>query len=178
MSVVRRGPTAPLAAVLSVLAFPALSQPAATAASQGAFTGPITIKDVKVQFFFEKSATFSENIADFPAPIVNAQRGEGAPEPASGVLVTMEVVGPKGGQSNDKIALHMAQVNITRKYKSGPRLEQRVFGGFRFNDKGSSYKAFMIDAATCAPLEIEAKLGRSRKFVKVDFECTPELASQ
>ena len=85
MSVVRRGPTAPLAAVLSVLAFPALSQPAATAASQGAFTGPITIKDVKVQFFFEKSATFSENIADFPAPIVNAQRGEGAPEPASGV---------------------------------------------------------------------------------------------
>ncbi len=156
-------------------AAPAAAQQAQPAAAQGAFTGPITVRDLKIQLFFEKTAKFSENVADAPKPFVNAHRGEGLAEPASGLFVTFEVVGPKNGQSNDKIASHMAQINVTRKYKSGPRLEQRVFGGFRFNDQGVAYKAFMVDAATCAPIEIEARLGRSRKVAKVEFECNAEV---
>jgi hypothetical protein len=175
-----RGWPAALAAGLMwsapVLAQPAPAAPAAPAAPQGAFTGPLVIKDLRVQFFYEKTAKLSENIADAPRPFVNAHRGENLPEPASGLFVVMEVAGPKNGQSNDKIALHMAQVNVTRKYKSGPRLEQRVFGGFRFNEQGVAYKAFMIDAATCAPVEIEARLGRSRRSTKVDFECNAEVS--
>lgn len=144
------------------------------AAPPAAFTGPLAIRDLRVQFFNEKSATFSANIADAPQPFHNAARGEGLAEPASGLLITIEVGGPKNGRSNDKIALHLAQVNVTRKYKAGPKLEQRVFGGFFFNEQGVAYKAFMVDAATCAPIEIEARLGRSRKAVKVDFDCSPE----
>ncbi|WP_342359442.1 hypothetical protein [Terrarubrum flagellatum] len=161
----------PIAALMVLSGSSAMAQqPAPT----GAFTGPITIKNVKVQLFLEKTAHFSENIADSEKPFENVVRGESVSEPASGVLVTLEVAGPKNGQSNDKIARHMAQVNITRKYRAGPKLEQRVFGGFRFNEQGVAYKAFMVDAATCAPLEIEARLGASKKTVKVEFSCTAE----
>lgn len=152
----------------------ASASPAAAQAAPGAYTGPLTIKDVKIQLFLEKSAKLSENIADTTKVFHNVHRGEGVAEPASGLLVTFEVAGPKNGQSNDKIARHMAQVNVVRKYKSGPKLEQRVFGGFRFNDQGVAYKAFMVDAATCAPIEIEARLGASRKMVKVEFACSAE----
>lgn len=155
---------------------PSLAQKVAAPAPApaGAFTGPINIKDLKVQLFLEKSARLSENIADSGRNFQNAHRGESVAEPASGLFVTLEVTGPKNGQSNDKIARHMAQVNVTRKYRTGPKLEQRVFGGFRFNDQGVAYKAFMVDAATCAPIEIEARLGASRKTVKIEFDCTAE----
>lgn len=161
---------------LALFASPSLAQKVAAPAPSptGAFTGAINIKDLKVQLFLEKSAKLSENIADHAVPFQNAHRGEGVAEPASGLFVTLEVVGPKNGQSSDKIARHMAQVNVTRKYRTGPKLEQRVFGGFRFNDQGVAYKAFMVDAATCAPIEIEARLGASRKVIKIEFDCTAE----
>lgn len=165
-----------LAAGMAALGSPAFAQKVAAPAPApaGAFTGAISIKDLKVQLYLEKSAKLSENVADAGRPFQNVHRGEGVAEPASGLFVTLEVVGPKNGQSNDKIARHMAQVNVTRKYRTGPKLEQRVFGGFRFNDQGVAYKAFMVDAATCAPIEIEARLGTSRKTVKIEFECTVE----
>ena len=160
-----------------VAACPALAQQQQPAqAAKPAYTGPIAIKDVKVQFFFEKSARLSENIADGARSFMNVPRGEGVDEPASGLFVTLELTSPKGGQSNDKIARHMAKVIVTRRYKAGPQVEQRVFGGFRFNDQGIAYKAFMIDAATCAPVEIDARIGASRKTVTINFDCTPEGA--
>ncbi|MGL4495526.1 MAG: hypothetical protein ACRCUX_06895 [Beijerinckiaceae bacterium] len=137
-------------------------------------SAPIALKDVRVQFYLEKSATFSDNIATANKQFKNAARGEGIAEPSSGLLVTIEASGPKGGRSNDNIAANIAQVIITRKYRTGPKTEQKVFGGFRFNDQGLAYKAFMLDAATCAPLEMDVRLGRSRKRVTVDFDCTPE----
>ncbi|MGL4323138.1 MAG: hypothetical protein ACRCTD_03785 [Beijerinckiaceae bacterium] len=147
-------------------------QPAAAANS--ADNAAVAIKDVRVQFYLEKSATFSDNIASAGKPFMNAARGEGIAEPASGLLVTLEVNGPKGGKSSDKIASHIAQIIVTRKYRTGPKSEQKVFGGFRFNEQGVAYKAFMLDAATCAPLDVDVRLGRSRKRISVDFDCTPE----
>lgn len=157
-----------------VASAPAFAQQQASTAAKGAFTGPISIKEMKVQLFLEKSARLSAPIADDNRVYQNVHRGEGVDEPASGLFITIEVAGPKNGQSNDKIARHMAQVNVTRKYRAGPKIEQRVFGGFRFNDQGIAYKAFMVDAATCAPIEIEARLGSSRKMMKIDFECSAE----
>lgn len=166
-----------LAAALWLACAAAAAHPArAQQPQKGAFTGPITIKDLKVRFFFEQSARFSDDIAESGQTFINVPRGEGVAEPASGLLVILAVAGPKGGHSNDKIARHMAQVNVTRRYRAGPQLEQRVFGGFRFNDQGVAYKAFMIDAATCAPVEIDARLGHSRKTVTINFSCTPEGA--
>lgn len=152
----------------------AQAQGARPAASAAADAGPLAIKDLRVQFYLEKSATFSDNIAAASKPFMNAARGEGIAEPSSGVLVTIEATGPKAGRSNDKIASHIAHVIINRKYRTGPKTEQKVFGGFRFNEQGIAYKAFMLDAATCAPLEVDVRLGRSRKKVAVDFDCTPE----
>lgn len=150
----------------------------ASASAQGARppadTAAIAVKDVRVQFYLEKTATFSDNIVSAGKSFLNAARGEGIAEPASGLLVTIEATGPKGGKSNDKIAAHIAQVIINRKYRTGPKTEQKVFGGFRFNDQGVAYKAFMLDAATCAPLEVDVRVGRSRKKVEVNFDCTPE----
>ena len=156
-------------------AAPVVAQaPRPPAAATSADNAAVAVKDVRVQFYLEKSATFSDNIASASKPFMNAARGEGIAEPASGLLVTLEVSGPKGGKSSDKIASHIAQIIVTRKYRTGPKSEQKVFGGFRFNDQGVAYKAFMLDAATCAPLDVDVRLGRSRKRISVDFDCTPE----
>jgi hypothetical protein len=63
-------------------------------------------------------------------------------------------------------------VTVTQKSKQGPKvLLRRAYGGFLFGETGRIHKAFYLDNATCAPLEVDVKLARSRKTVKVDFTC-------
>jgi len=63
-------------------------------------------------------------------------------------------------------------VTVTQTAKTGQRiLLKRAYGGFLFGADGKAHKAFLLDAATCAPIEIETKVGRSRKVAKVAFSC-------
>src|SRR5215204_3804681 len=80
--------------------------------------------------------------------------------------------GPKNVQSSRALARDMATLSVkqTKGGESRP-LVYRALGGFHFNDAGQAYKAFMLDEATCAPLEIEVKVGRSRKAQKLAFAC-------
>jgi hypothetical protein len=49
---------------------------------------------------------------------------------------------------------------------------KRAYGGFHFGDDGRGHKAFLLDGATCAPLEVDVRVGRSRKSARIDFSCT------
>jgi hypothetical protein len=140
--------------------------------SCGAARAQVAIDDIRVQMFREVSGVLSENIAQRNQRFVNAPRGGEGSEPADALLVTLAFTGPKGARASDKIARDLAAVTVTQSAKTGQRvLLKRAYGGFLFGPDGRSHKAFMLDNATCAPLEVEVKVGRSRKAVKLDFAC-------
>lgn len=133
----------------------------------------INIKDLRAQLFLEKSGKLSDNIVGTKKIFRNTVIGEGdAGEPADSVMVTITFEGSKNSRASDKVASALGQVKVTQSTKQGKKiLMNRVFGGMLFGDNGLSHKAFIVDAATCAPLEIEAKIGRSTKTANIDFSC-------
>jgi hypothetical protein len=156
--------------ILAVLAaFPGAGS--SPVAAQGAPS--VAVEDVRVQLFLERSGKLSDNIVGSKKAYHNTVIGEGdAGEPAESVLVTLVITGPKNAKSSDKIARDLASVTVTQQSKQGPKvLLRRAYGGFLFGEQGRVHKAFFVDNATCAPLEIDVKLGRSRKTAKVDFTC-------
>jgi hypothetical protein len=133
----------------------------------------VAVDDIRLQLFKERSGTLSENIAGSKKTFLNTPAGGGdAGEPAEAVLVTLAFTGPKNSKSSDKIARDLASITVTQIAKTGPRtLLKRAYGGFQFGDDGKSYKAFLLESATCGGLEIDVRLGRSRKTTKIDFKC-------
>jgi hypothetical protein len=135
-------------------------------------TAQVAIDEIRVQMFRELSGALSENIAGANRSFVNAPRGAEGAEPADALLVTLAFTGAKNSRASDKIARDLAAVTVTQAAKTGPRvLLKRAYGGFLFGPDGRSHKAFLLDGATCAPLDIEVKVGRSRKAVRLDFAC-------
>jgi hypothetical protein len=133
----------------------------------------VMVEEIRLQVFKEQSGTFSENIAGSRDVFENAVSGRSQlGEPADAMLVTLVVSGPKNSKSSDKIARDLASVTVTQAAKTGPRvLLKRAYGGFMFGNEGRSHKAFWLEGATCAPLEVDVRLGRSRKTTKVEFRC-------
>ena len=133
----------------------------------------VAIEDIKIQLFLERSGKLSDNIVGAKKKFHNSVIGEGdAGEPAESVLVTLVISGPKNTVSSDRIARDLASVTVSQSGKQGTKvLLRRAYGGFRFGDDGKIHKAFYLDNATCAPLEVDVKLARSRKTAKIDFTC-------
>lgn len=133
----------------------------------------VAVDDIRLQLFKERSGTLSDNIAGSKKTFVNTPNGGGdAGEPAEAVLVTLVITGPKNSKSSDKVARDLASVTVTQTAKTGPRvLLKRAYGGFQFGEDGRSHKAFLLENATCAPLEVDVRLGRSRKTVSIPFSC-------
>ncbi|HRJ69396.1 MAG TPA: hypothetical protein PK812_07285 [Beijerinckiaceae bacterium] len=149
-----------------------LALASAPVAAQQAGQG-ITVQDVKVQLFLERTGTLSENLVGSKKALFNTPIGAGdAGEPAEAVLVTLVFQGPKNSRASDKLARDLAAIKVTQTAKTGPKiLMNRAFAGLLFGESGIVHKAVMLENATCAPLEIEARVGRSRKAVKIDFQC-------
>ena len=166
-----------LAAGALCLAAPAFaqqkSQTRAPAAEPAANTVPVVLQDLKMQLFLERTGRLSDNIVGSKKTFHNTILGEGdAGEPADAVLVTLVFQGGKNSMGSDKLARDMAQVKVTQMAKTGNKiLLNRVYGGFIFGENGLAHKAFLIDNATCAPLEVDAKIGKTRKVAKIDFKC-------
>ena len=139
----------------------------------GASFAQVAVADIRAQLFLERSGTLSENLVGANKALHNTPIGEGdAGEPSDTVLVTLSFTGPKNTRSSDKIARDLASVTVKQKTKAGERiLLKRAYGGFLFGEAGRVHKAFLLDNATCAPLEIEVKVGRTAKTAKLDFRC-------
>lgn len=139
----------------------------------GAASAQVAVAEIRAQLFLERSGKLSENLAGANKSLHNTVIGEGdAGEPADAVLVTLSFTGPKNSRSSDKIARDLASVTVRQQAKTGERiLLKRAYGGFLFGESGRIHKAFLLDSATCAPLEIEVKVGRSSKSTKLDFSC-------
>lgn len=152
---------------LLALAFLAGTSAATSARAQ------VAVVDIRAQAFLERSGRLSDNLVGAGKALHNTVIGEGdAGEPADAVLVTLVFSGAKNTKSSDKIARDLAAVTVKQKTKTGERIAlKRVYGGFLFGESGRIHKAFLLDNATCAPLEIEVKVGRSAKTAKIDFSC-------
>jgi len=143
-------------------------------------SGAVAISGIKTQVFLEQSGRFSDDLSAAKKPFRNlASSSSELGEPAYAMLVTLVFSGPKGGQSSRTIARDMAQVTVKQMGADVTRtLLFRAYGGFNFNDKGEAYKAFLLDDATCAPLEIDVKVGRTRKSQTLDLSCDPPEVAQ
>jgi len=148
-----------IAVVSAVSSFPAHAQ--------------VAIDEIRAQLFLERSGKLSENLVGAKKALFNTVIGEGdAGEPADAILITLAFTGAKNSKSSDKIARDLASITVKQQAKTGEKiLLRRVYGGFLFGETGRIHKAFLLDNATCAPLEIEVKVGRSRKEAKLDFAC-------
>jgi hypothetical protein len=133
----------------------------------------VAIAEIRAQLFLERSGKLSENLVGAGKTLRNMVTGEGeAGEPADAVLVTLVFTGAKNTKSSDRIARDLASVTVKQKTKTGERIAlSRVYGGFLFGETGRIHKAFLLDNATCAPLDIEVKVGRSSKTARIDFAC-------
>ena len=164
-------------AAATMLSTPAMAQSSRKGAeplgSKIPTSGPIAVKDIAIQLFLERSGKLSGNIAGSKKTFHNTVIGEGdAGEPADSLLVTITFEGTRNSRGSDKVASALAQVKATQSARQGKKiLLNKAYGGMLFGEDGLSHKAFMVDAATCAPIEIEAKIGRSIRTASVEFSC-------
>ena len=132
----------------------------------------IAVTVIRAQAFLERSGRWSEDLAATKKPLKNLPRPSNEfGEPGDALLVTLVFKGPKNSESSRQLARDMAMVTVKQVKDATRTLLYRAFGGFAFGETGEASKAFMLDEATCAPLEIEVKVGRSRKLQKFDFAC-------
>ena len=133
----------------------------------------VAVAEIRAQLFLERSGRLSDNLVGAGKALRNTVIGEGeAGEPADAVLVTLVFTGARNTKSSDKIARDLASVTVKQKTKTGEKIAlSRVYGGFLFGESGRIHKAFLLDNATCAPLDIEVKVGRSSKTARIDFTC-------
>ena len=162
-----RLPVVAASMLLTLFALPALAQES------------VAITGIRMQAFLERSGRWSDDLAAQKKPFKNLpQAGGDLGEPANAILVTLVFSGPKNGEGSRSIARDMAQVNVKQSAGGVTKtLLYRAFGGFSFGADGLTHKTFMLDDATCSPLEVEVKVGRTRKVQMLDLSCeTPAIA--
>jgi hypothetical protein len=135
----------------------------------GAIAADVKVTDIKGYLFLERSGRLSANIFAAPGPFKNLSTAGGADgEPASNMLLEFVFTGDKNSAPKYASAL----INIIQSGKNGQKARTtKAFGGFVFGDGGEAHKSLFIENATCMPLEIEVKAGKSVKTVKVEFAC-------
>ena len=135
----------------------------------GAQAADIKINDIKAFLLLERSGTLSPNIIGSTEAFANTSTGGGATkEPASNILVELVFAGDKNSAPKFASAL----VNITQSGKNGQQARTtKAFGGFQFGENGEVHKTLFLENATCMPLQIEVKAGKSIKTAKVEFAC-------
>ncbi|HYA72001.1 MAG TPA: hypothetical protein VEF36_02475 [Roseiarcus sp.] len=146
----------------------AVATAALTALSGQALGAEVRIADVKAYLFLERAGKLSEDVVGAP-PFVNLPKGGGPDhETATGILVDLTFSGDKN--SAPKYAT--ATVDIVQSGRAGQRIvTHKAFTNFIFGADGVEHKAFFLEGATCMPLAIEVRAGKSEKTAKLDFQC-------
>lgn len=147
--------------------FPTLLSLALLAAPASA--ADVKIGEIRAFIFLERSGTWSKNLVGSKEPLFNTLIGEGpAGEPASTVLIDIAVTGDKNSAPKYASAI----VNLIQSGKNGQRTTtKKGLVGFLFGESGVIHKPLFLENATCAPLEIEVKVGKAVKTAKIDFQC-------
>ncbi len=82
------------------------------------------------------------------------------------------------GDKNFSPRYATATVDLTQTAVAGQQIViHKAFTGFVFGAEGVEHKAVFLESATCAPLTVDVRAGKTRKSIKLDFSCTQALAS-
>jgi hypothetical protein len=146
---------------------------AVATAALAALSGPalgaeVRITDVRAYLFLEHAGKLSEDIVGAP-PFENLPKGGGPNhETATGILVDLTFSGDKN--SAPKYAA--ATVDIVQSGAAGRQVvTHKAFANFIFGADGIEHKAFFLEGATCMPLAIDVRAGKTEKSAKLDFHC-------
>ncbi len=146
---------------------------AIAAAAFGALAGQalgaeVRIAAMKAYLFLEHEGKLSEDIVGAP-PFANLPKGGGPDhETATGILFDLTFAGDKN--SAPKYAT--ATVDVTQSGRAGQQIvTHKAFTNFIFGADGVEHKAFFLEEATCMPLAIDVRAGKSEKKANLDFEC-------
>lgn len=128
------------------------------------------IAKVRVHLFYERSGTLSEDVAGTVEPFFNTVIGEGAAlEPASNVLVVVEMTAPAGASTETPLV-----IDVSAGGDSPAPLVSRshdfLYTGYG-DGETSVARAVWVENATCAPLRVEVTHGADRETVEVPFLC-------
>ena len=127
----------------------------------------LKIIDAKASLFWEHAGKFSDNIVGQPA-FENLAKGGGADhDTASAVLVDLVFQGDKN--ASPKYAT--ATVDITQSSRTGQVVTHKAFNNFVFGADGIQHKIFLLENATCAPMSVDIRAGKTAKTIKLDFAC-------
>jgi len=140
----------------------------------GAEAAEIKVVDIKAYAFLEHAGKLSDDLIGGPA-LIDAPTG-GAPggDTATGLLLDFVFAGAK--DSSPKYAT--ATVDLTQSAHDGRQvLTHKAFSHFIFGADGTEHKAIWLDQATCAPLSIAVRAGKTEKTATLDFSCAETRAS-
>ena len=138
------------------------------ALSGGAYAAELRIVDIKAYAFLEHAGKLSEDLIGGES-LVDAPKG-GAPggDTATGLFLDFTFAGDK----NAAPKYATATVELTQTSRAGQKiLTHKAFTNFIFGSDGVEHKAVFLEGATCMPLTIEVRAGKTRKSAKLDFEC-------
>lgn len=145
----------------------------ALALAGAARAAELKISDLKAYLFLEQAGKLSDDIIGGPA-LVDAPRG-GAPggDSATGILIDFTFAGDKNFAPKYATAI----VDLVQTDRLGHDVvTHKAFTGFRFGDDGVEHKAIFLENATCAPLVISVRAGKTEKKARLDFSCAEVTA--
>ena len=146
---------------------------AASATFARAAAPEVKIVDIKVYVFLEHADKLSDDLVGTEG-LLNAPRG-GAPggDTATGVLVDLTFSGEKNGAPKAGASkAPAATVDLTQTTRDGGRIvTHKAFDTIAFGPEGIAHKAIYLEGATCMPLDIDARAGRTSKSARIAFQC-------
>lgn len=146
----------------------AVTAAALAALSRQALGAEVKIVDVKAYLFLERAGRLSEDVVGAPT-FENLPTGGGPNhETATGILVDLTF----SGDRNSAPKYAAATVDIVQSGRAGQQIvTHKAFANFIFGPDGVEHKALFLEGATCTPLAIDVRAGKSEKSAKLDFHC-------
>jgi hypothetical protein len=136
----------------------------------GAQAAQLKIIDVKAYAFLEHAGKLSDDLVSSGQSLVDAPKGGAlGGDTATGLLIDFTFEGDKNASPKYATAI----VDLTQTGRSGqPIITHKAFTNFIFGPDGIEHKAVFLESATCMPLAIQVRAGKTEKTAKIDFKCT------
>jgi hypothetical protein len=137
-------------------------------AGSAAQAADLKIVDIKASLYLEATGKFSEPVTE-SASFQNLAKGDGPDHQlASAVLLDLTFSGDKN--SAPKYAT--ATVDVTQTNHAGQQVvTHKGFTNFVFGPEGIEHKAFLLENATCMPLQVDVHANKTAKTLRLSFAC-------
>jgi len=137
-------------------------------AGSAAQAADLKIIDISASLYLEATGKFSGPLAQ-GASLQNLAKGDGPDHQlASAILVDLTFSGDKN--SAPKYAT--ATVDVTQTNHAGQQVvTHKGFTNFVFGPDGIQHKAFLLENATCMPLQVDVHANKTAKTLRLSFSC-------